>query len=78
MASGGKKLTNRNISFNTKELATKTRIDFTVSFQYFRQIEYFGIGDKDNKWFVGVIERLKDFCGQNSNLLEKIHIVCIG
>jgi hypothetical protein len=29
-----------------------------VSFQFFKQVEYFGLGERDPKWFVSLIERL--------------------
>ena len=69
MVSGGKKLTNKSNSQSLIRLAPITKVNFSISFQYFKQIPYFGIGHKDTKWFNGLIERLKDFCSHNSNLL---------
>lgn len=69
MANVGKKLTTRKNSQPLTRLAPKTKINFSISFQYFKQISYFGIGHKDTKWFSGLIERFKDFCSHNSDLL---------
>lgn len=45
----------------------KSQLSF--SFQYFRQIPCFQLGEQDNKWFVSVLDRLKDLSGKNSSLM---------
>lgn len=45
----------------------KSQISF--SFQFYRQIDYFGIGDQDNQWFASLLDRLKDLSGKDSSLM---------
>jgi hypothetical protein len=33
---------------------------WAFSFQYFRQIEFLGLGGADNKWFVSFLDRLSE------------------
>lgn len=42
----------------------------SFSFKYFRQIDYFGIGDCDSKWFVALLERIKSIEGLTRKRLE--------
>lgn len=79
MAKGGRKLTDEaksktllqaNTSAAGKRLEKgndKSQLSF--SFQYFRQIPCFQLGEQDNKWFVSVLDRLKDLSGKNSSLM---------
>jgi len=83
MGKGGRKLTNgidgrakgRTLLLNTptgsgKRLTKgfeKTHLSF--SFLYFRQIPFFELDDQDNRWFVSLLERLKDLSGKNSSIL---------
>ena len=79
MAKGGRKLTDEaksktllqaNTSAGGKRLEKgddKSQLSF--SFQYFRQIPCFQLGEQDNKWFVSVLDRLKDLSGKNSSLM---------
>lgn len=39
------------------------------SFQFFNQIEYFGLDQCDAKWFVSLLERLKDLSAKNTDEL---------
>ena len=47
-----------NISLLQSSDIPKDKIVF--SFQYFNQIDYFGIGGAKSKWFISIIERLKE------------------
>jgi hypothetical protein len=38
---------------------------WSFSFKYFGQDRYFGLGDSEPKWFVSLLERLKDLSTQN-------------
>lgn len=42
---------------------------WSFSFEYFEQIRYFGLGNTDTKWFVALLDRLKDLSKQNVDLL---------
>lgn len=65
MVKNGKSLTNHRPNFGNKSLVTKEedkqikkekKLNF--SFLYFKQIEYFGIGNCSSKWHVGLLDRL--------------------
>lgn len=45
--------------------------NFTFSFQYFKQIQYFEIGGVNNSWYISLIERLKELCSKNWQDFEK-------
>ncbi len=45
------------------------RSQLSFSFQYFKQIPYFQLGEQDNKWFVSLLDRLQDLSGKNSSLM---------
>lgn len=47
----------------------KKDICFSFSFRFFKQIEYFGLGQEKTKWFISLIDRLTDLCKQDSSLL---------
>ncbi|PJJ68142.1 hypothetical protein [Chryseobacterium geocarposphaerae] len=53
-------------SYNSKKpVVTKSRPEqkyWSFSFKYFREIEYFGVGDKNASWFISVLDKLKDMC----------------
>lgn len=59
--SGSKKLVGR---------VEKTQLSF--SFQYFKQIPYFQIGQEDNNWFVSLLARLQDLSGKDSKLMSDV------
>ena len=42
----------------------------TFSFRYFDQQKYFGFGQEESKWFASLLERLKDFSGKTSKIIE--------
>ena len=79
MAKGGRKLTEGAKSktlHQTFESAGDKRLakyddksQLSFSFQYFKQIPYFQLGEQDNKWFVSLLGRLKDLSGKDSSLL---------
>lgn len=66
MARNGKKLTNKGIRFPSKKLISNKESSFIkepkihFSFKYLNQIDNFGIGDCNQKWFIGLLERLKN------------------
>lgn len=70
MAKGGRRLTDEaksktllKVSASTSGKRLEKDIDksqLSFSFQYFRQIPCFQLGEQDNKWFVSVLDRLKD------------------
>lgn len=68
MGNGGKKLKlkkdNTFSGFTTSLTTTNVsqRHTITFSFSFFRQIEYFGIGECSNKWFIGLLERMQVLC----------------
>lgn len=43
--------------------------NWSFSFKYFEQIKNFGLGDTDSKWFVALLERLKDLSSQKVDYL---------
>ena len=83
MAQGGKRLTDKS-SWGQKPLAeNKTQykgliipqedkgIPFiTLSFKYFGQQEFFGIGEQDATWFANLFDRIKDLSGKTKAILE--------
>jgi hypothetical protein len=38
----------------------KTNDNWSFSFRYWKQINYFGLEGKDGKWFISLLERMKD------------------
>lgn len=83
MARNGKKLTNgpsgkkqlNNLApvAVSKRLTTYVgRSNLSFSFQYFQQIEFFQLGEQDNNWYLGLLERLKDLSGKDSNLMADV------
>ena len=79
MAKGGRRLTDEaksktllKVSASTSGKRLEKDIDksqLSFSFQYFRQIPCFQLGEQDNKWFVSVLDRLKDLSGRDSSLM---------
>jgi len=43
----------------------KDQLNWSFSFRYFNQMEYFGLSETSTKWFVSLIERLRDLCKEN-------------
>ena len=54
MKKNGQKLTlqkkNNLLSLTNKKLPSKK---WSFSFLYFKEIDYFGLSEEDNKWFIG-------------------------
>jgi hypothetical protein len=44
---------------------------WSFSFEYFKQIEYFGLGETNTKWFVSFLEKLKELSNANPQEFEK-------
>lgn len=51
----------------------KDQLTWSFSFKYFKQIEYFGLGESDTKWFVSVLNRLRDLGKENIDNFLKDH-----
>lgn len=43
---------------------------FSISFKYYVQRDFFGIGEQRSTWFAGLFDRLKDFSGKTASILE--------
>ena len=43
----------------------KDQRNWSFSFRYYSQAEYFGLGETSTKWFVSLLERLRDLCKEN-------------
>lgn len=72
-AKGKKLLKNLVPIAGSKKLATdEDKSNLSFSFQYFQQIKYFQLGDQDNKWYLSLLERLKDLSGKGSNLMADV------
>lgn len=79
MAKGGRRLTDEAKSKTLLKASASTsgkrlekdidKSQLSFSFQYFRQIPCFQLGEQDNKWFVSVLDRLKDLSGRDSSLM---------
>lgn len=82
MAKGGRRLTNEAKSktlLQENALVVGKRLEkgndrsqLSFSFQYYKQIPYFQLGEQDNKWFVSLLERLKDLSGKDSSLMADV------
>ncbi|MBU0695986.1 MAG: hypothetical protein KKE39_05605, partial [Bacteroidetes bacterium] len=53
----------------------KDQLTWSFSFRYFNQSEYFGLGEIDSKWFVSVINRLRDLGKEDIESFIKDHRV---
>lgn len=51
----------------------KDQLTWSFSFKYFNQTDYFGLGETDAKWFVSVIERLRDLGKEDIDTFIKDH-----
>ena len=51
----------------------KGKPTWSFSFHYFKQIDYFGLGEMQSKWFVSLFERLKDLGGKDIDTFFKDH-----
>ena len=40
---------------------------WTFSFRFWRQLDYFGVGNSEAKWFVSLLEKLKDLSGREKD-----------
>lgn len=66
MAAGGKKLINDSQPF--VRLHSDREVKFSFSFRFFKQIDYFGIGDAENKWFASLFQRLSDMSQKSTEI----------
>lgn len=80
MEKNGRKLTerakSRNLTAGLKPVDKGIRLgnndekaQLSFSFKYFKQIPYFQLGDQDNHWFIGVLDRLRDLSGKDSSIM---------
>lgn len=63
-------------TFNTNKPIVKNikrDQEWSFSFKYFKQIEYFGLDNIDPKWFVSLLEKLSDFCKIDRESFFKDH-----
>ncbi|MBF4426241.1 hypothetical protein, partial [Vibrio anguillarum] len=37
---------------------------WSFSFRYWKQVEFFGLDQTDSKWFVSLLEKLRELCGK--------------
>lgn len=69
MKKNGQKLTlqkkNNLLSLTNKKLPSKK---WSFSFLYFKEIDYFGLSEEDNKWFIGVLNRLQDMSSKDEKI----------
>lgn len=86
MGRNGIKLTDKNLK-NSRSLVTPnsiishnkqlapnvSRCHIGFSFEYFKQIPYFQLGDEQNHWFVSLFDRLKDLSGKDSSILGDVN-----
>lgn len=46
---------------------------WSFSFRYYNQVPYFGLGGVSTKWFISLLERLRDLCKEDINNFFKDH-----
>jgi hypothetical protein len=51
----------------------KDQLDWSFSFKYFKQIDFFGLGEMQTKWFVSLIDKLTELSKENINEFFKDH-----
>ncbi len=51
----------------------KDQRNWSFSFRYYNQAEYFGLGETSIKWFVSLLERLRDLCKEDIDNFFKDH-----
>lgn len=51
----------------------KDQQDWSFSFKYFKQIDFFGLGEIQTKWFISLIEKLTELSKENINEFFKDH-----
>lgn len=78
MARSGKKFVlqkprigSRSLITAAQDRAIKEKDQISFSFAFFRQIENFGIGNCQDKWFVGLLQRL---CELSSMTLRQLRL----
>jgi hypothetical protein len=52
---------------------TRNQHSWSFSFRYYNQIKYFGLGETSTKWFISLIERLRDLCKEDVDNFFKDH-----
>jgi len=62
-------ITNKAAKVRQPVILNLKEIRWSFSFKYFRQIDYFGLGDTEPSWFISLLERLKDLSEQTIDLL---------
>lgn len=56
----------------------KDQHNWSFSFRYFNQIDFFGLGSVDPKWFVSLLDRLRDLCKEDINSFFRNHALKDG
>lgn len=51
----------------------KSQQNWSFSFRYYSQSEYFGLGGISSKWFVSLLERLRDLCKEDIDNFFRDH-----
>jgi len=51
----------------------KDQQNWSFSFRYYNQTEYFGLGEISTKWFVSLLEKLRDLCKEDYDNFFKDH-----
>lgn len=83
MATSGKKLTGDYQPQSCNIVASKPHSKFLLtdkepksnlsfSFEYFKQIDYFGVKGQKDVWFVSLLDRLKDLSAKSSEILGDV------
>lgn len=66
---GRVKPTNKPVIHTGKE----DQRNWSFSFRHFKQIDYFGLGEISSKWFVSLLERLRDLSKEDIDTFFKDH-----
>ncbi len=61
--------TNKPILLDT----VKDQQNWSFSFRYYNQTDYFGLGETSTKWFVSLLEKLRDLCKEDYDNFFKDH-----
>lgn len=71
MVKNGIQLTPNNSKYNKslidKNESDSIKIKLSFSFRFFKQIPFFEVGDCDTKWFISIIERIKELSDKESS-----------
>lgn len=61
-----KKISDNPQKKDYKELHVRLEGHLSFSFEFFKEIEYFGIGDCDNLWFGALTDAIRNYSGKNA------------